>query len=46
MIFESLLLKVNAMEYTAQDYADDQAIVIQGKYFSTVADPIQGSLRV
>ncbi len=42
----SLLLKLNALGYTAQAYADDLAIVIQGKHLNTVADLMQGSPRV
>ncbi len=34
------------MGYTTQAHADDEAIVIQGKYLGTVADLMQGSLRV
>ncbi len=40
MVVDSLLLKLNAMEYTAQAYAGDLAIVIQVKYLNTVADLI------
>ncbi len=32
--------------YTAQAYADDLTIVIQGKHLYTVTDLMQGSLRV
>ncbi len=46
MVVDSLLLKLNALGYTAQAYADDLAIVIQGKHLNTVADLMQGSLRV
>ncbi len=46
MVVDGLLLKLNAMGYTAQAYADDLTIVIQGKYFSTVVDLMQGSFRV
>ncbi len=34
------------MGYVAQAYADNLAIMIQGKHLSTVADPMQGSFRV
>ncbi len=46
MVVDSLLLKLNALGYTAQAYADDLAIVIQGKHLNTVADLMQGSLWV
>ncbi len=45
MVVDGLLLKQNVMGYTAQVYADNLAIVIQGKYQSKVADLMQGSLR-
>ncbi len=46
MVVDSLLLKLNALEYIAPAYMDDLAIVIQGKHLNTVADLMQGSLRV
>ncbi len=46
IVVDGLLLKQNAMGYTAQAYVDDRAIVIQGKYFSTVADLMPGNLKV
>ncbi len=46
MVVDSLLLKLNALGYTAQAYADDLAIVIQGKHLNIVADLMQGSLGV
>ncbi len=46
MVVDSLLLKLNAMEYTAQANANDLAIVIHGKYLGTDADLMQGSLGV
>ncbi len=46
MVLESLLLKLNSMVYTAQANADNLVIVIRGKYFSTVEDLMQGSLKV
>ncbi len=46
MVIDGLLLKLNAMGYTAQAYVDDLARVIQSKYLATVADLMQGSLRV
>ncbi len=45
MVVDTLLLKLNVMGYIAQAYADDLAIVIQGKYLNTVADLMQGSLK-
>ncbi len=46
LVVNSLLLKLNALGYTAQAYEDDLAIVIQGKHLNTVTDLMQGSLRV
>ncbi len=46
MVVDSLLLKLNALGYTAQAYANDLAIVIQGKHLNTVTDLMQGSLSV
>ncbi len=46
MAVDSLLLKLNALGYTVQAYADDLAIVIHGKHFNTVADVMQESVRV
>ncbi len=46
MAIDSLLLKLNVLVYTAQAYADDLAIVIQGKHLNTVADIMQGSVRL
>ncbi len=46
MVVDSLLLKLNALSYTAQAYADNLAIVIQGKHLNTVTDLMQGSLRI
>ncbi len=46
MDIDSLLLKQNALRYTAQAYADDLVIVIHGKHLNTVADLMQRSLRV
>ncbi len=45
-VVDGLLLKLNATVYTAQAYADDLSMMIQGKYPSTVADLMQESLRV
>ncbi len=46
IVVDSLLLKLNASGYAAQTYADDLMIVIQGKHLNTVADLMQGNLRV
>ncbi len=46
MVVDSLLLKLNALGYTAQAYADELAIVTQGKNLNTIADLTQGSFRV
>ncbi len=46
MVANSLLLKLNALGYTAQAYAENLAIVIHGKHLNTGADLMQGSLRV
>ncbi len=46
MVVDSLLLKLNALGNTAQAYADDMAIVMQGKYLNSIADLMRGSLRV
>ncbi len=37
MVVDGLLVKLNAMGYIAEAYADDLTIVIQDKYLSTVA---------
>ncbi len=46
MVVNGMFLKLNAMGYATQAYEDHIAIVIQGKYFSTVADLMQGRLGV
>ncbi len=46
IVVNSLLIKLNALGYTAQAYADNQAIVIRSKYLNTVADLMPESLRV
>ncbi len=46
MVVDSLLLKLNVLGYTTQAYVDNLAIVIQSKHLNTVADLMQGKLRV
>ncbi len=46
IVVDSLLLKLNALEYTAQAYTNELTIVIQGKHLNTVTDLTQGSLWV
>ncbi len=45
-VVDRLLLKLNALGYTAKAYADDLAIVIRGKHLNTVAYLMQKSLKV
>ncbi len=46
MVVDSLLLKLHGIGYTVQAYTDDLEIVIRNKQISTVADLMQGGLRV
>ncbi len=46
MVVDSLLLKLNITRYTVHAYTEVLVIIIRDKYFSTVANSIQGSLRV
>ncbi len=46
MVADIVLLKLNAMGYTAQAYKDDLVIVIWSKFLGTVADLMEKNLTV